>query len=136
MPGVRVLLMLADCEGISRGLAEGLQFKETGFLTNTGPGGPARQLADLELRHRRHARVEDRIRAAKDTGMRNLPFHDMNQNRIWLAITALASELLVRTARAPRRLRALRTETAPAAHPRRRGTARVHRPPNHPQDRP
>ena len=54
----------------------------TWFLTNTGPGGPHRQLADLELRHRRHARVEDRIRAAKDTGLRNLPLHDMAQNRI------------------------------------------------------
>jgi hypothetical protein len=41
----------------------------TGLLTNTAGG----QLADLELRHRRHARVEDRIRAAKDTGLRNLP---------------------------------------------------------------
>jgi hypothetical protein len=39
--------------------ADGLRI--TGFLTNTAPGGPARQLADLELRHRRHARVEDRI---------------------------------------------------------------------------
>ena len=48
----------------------------TGFLTNTAHGGPARQLADLELRHRRPARVEDRIRAAKDTGLANLPFHD------------------------------------------------------------
>ena len=27
----------------------------TGFLTNTPPGGPHRQLADLELRYRRHA---------------------------------------------------------------------------------
>ena len=48
----------------------------------------------IELRHRRHARVEDRIRAAKDTGLRNLPFHDTDQNRIWLAITALAQDLL------------------------------------------
>jgi len=71
----------------------------TGFLTNTAAGGPDRQLADLELRHRRHARVEDRIRAAKDTGMRNLPFHEFNQNRIWLAITALATELLAWCAR-------------------------------------
>ncbi len=71
--------------------ADGLRV--TGFLTNTGLGGPARQLADLELRHRRHSRVEDRIRAAKDTAMRNLPFHDITQNRIWLAITALATEL-------------------------------------------
>jgi DDE family transposase len=71
----------------------------TGFLTNTGHGGPGRQLADLELRHRRHARVEDRIRAGKDTGMRNLPFHDLDQNRIWLAIAALAADLLAWTAR-------------------------------------
>jgi hypothetical protein len=66
-----------------------------GVLTNTATG----QLPDLELRHRRHARVEDRIRNAKDTGMRNLPFHDLTQNRIWLAITALAADLLAWTQR-------------------------------------
>jgi hypothetical protein len=66
-----------------------------GFLTNT-PGG---QLADLELRHRRHARVEDRIRAGKDTGLRNLPFHDAAQNRVWLEICALAAELIAFTQR-------------------------------------
>jgi Transposase DDE domain group 1 len=77
--------------------ADGLRI--TGFLTNTGRGGPGRQLADLELRHRRHARVEDRIRAAKDTGLRNLPFHDMAQNRIWVAISALAQDLLAWCAR-------------------------------------
>jgi hypothetical protein len=77
--------------------AEGLRI--TGFLTNTVRGGPGGQLADLELRHRRHARVEDRIRAAKDTGMRNLPFHDTTQNRIWVAIAALAADLLAWCAR-------------------------------------
>jgi hypothetical protein len=77
--------------------ADGLRV--TGFLTNTTPGGPGRQLADLELRHRRHARVEDRIRAGKDTGLRNLPFHDMAQNRIWVAVAALAADLLAFTAR-------------------------------------
>ena len=71
----------------------------TGFLTNTASGGPAHQLADLELRHRRHARVEDRIRAGKDTGLRNLPYHDAAQNRIWLAIAALAADLLAWCAR-------------------------------------
>ncbi len=35
----------------------------TAFATNT----PRGQLADLELRHRRRARCEDRIRIAKDT---------------------------------------------------------------------
>jgi hypothetical protein len=67
--------------------ADGLRV--TGMLTNTTGG----QLAELELRHRRHARVEDRIRAAKDTGLRNLPFHDATQNQIWLEICALAAEL-------------------------------------------
>ena len=67
----------------------------TGFLTNTDGG----QLADLELRHRRHARVEDRIRAAKDTGLRNLPFHHHTQNQIWLQITALAQDLITWTQR-------------------------------------
>jgi hypothetical protein len=65
----------------------------TAFATNTPPGGPGRQLADLELRHRRRARAEDRIRCAKDTGLRNLPLHELNQNRIWCAIVALAVEL-------------------------------------------
>jgi hypothetical protein len=68
----------------------------TAFATNTRPGGqdgPGHQLADLELRHRRRARAEDRIRNAKDTGLTNLPLHDFNQNRIWCAIVALASEL-------------------------------------------
>jgi hypothetical protein len=62
----------------------------TGFLTNTASG----QLAELELRHRRHARVEDRIRAAKDTGLRNLPFHDAAHNAVWLEICALATDLI------------------------------------------
>jgi hypothetical protein len=37
------------------------------FLTDQ----PDRDLACLELRHRQHARVEDRIRAAKATGLAN-----------------------------------------------------------------
>jgi hypothetical protein len=65
----------------------------TAFATNTSPGGPGRQLADLELRHRRRARAEDRIRCAKDTGLRNLPLQEMDQNRIWCAVVALAVEL-------------------------------------------
>jgi hypothetical protein len=65
----------------------------TAFATNTRPGGLHRQLADLELRHRRRARAEDRIRCAKDTGLRNLPLHSLDQNRIWCAVVALACEL-------------------------------------------
>ena len=61
----------------------------TAFATNTTRG----QLADLELRHRRRARCEDRIRVAKDTGLTNLPLHDFAQNQIWCAIVTLAVEL-------------------------------------------
>ncbi len=49
----------------------------TAFATNTGRG----QLADLELRHRRRARAEDRIRAAKATGLSNLPLHGFAHNQ-------------------------------------------------------
>ena len=73
--------------------ADGMRI--TAFATNTTRG----QLADLELRHRRRARAEDRIRAAKDTGMMNLPLHDFAQNRIRCALIALASEITPRNSR-------------------------------------
>lgn len=67
----------------------------TCFATNTK--GPGWTLAALEVRHRQRARCEDRIRALKDTGMRNLPFGDYAKNRIWLEIVALAADLLAWT---------------------------------------
>jgi hypothetical protein len=66
----------------------------TCFATSARTG----QLADLELRHRRRARCEDRIRCAKDTGLRNLPLHGYDQNQLWCEIVALACELLAWTA--------------------------------------
>jgi hypothetical protein len=65
----------------------------TAFATNT----PRGQLADLELRHRRRARCEDRIRGAKDTGLTNLPLHDLAQNQIWCAVVMLALDLVAWT---------------------------------------
>jgi hypothetical protein len=62
----------------------------TCFATSTRGG----QLADLELRHRRRARCEDRIRCAKDTGLRNLPLQGFDQNQIWCELVAMACELL------------------------------------------
>ena len=64
-------------------------YRLTAFATNTVRG----QLADLELRHRRRARCEDRIRIAKDTGLRNLPLQGFDQNRIWCALVILATNL-------------------------------------------
>lgn len=65
----------------------------TAFATNTKTTSPATRLAALELRHRRRARCEDRIRIAKDTGLTNLPLHGFAQNQIWCAIVALAVDL-------------------------------------------
>jgi hypothetical protein len=76
-PGAQ--LRITDADGM----------RVTAFATNTRRG----QLPDLELRHRRRARAEDRIRCAKDTGLTNLPLHDFDQNQIWCAIVALACEL-------------------------------------------
>jgi hypothetical protein len=67
----------------------------TCFATNTA--GPGWTLPALEVRHRQRARCEDCIRALKDTGLRNLPFHDYAKNRIWLEIVALAADLLAWT---------------------------------------
>jgi hypothetical protein len=65
----------------------------TAFATDARRG----QLADLEFRHRRRARCEDRIRCAKDTGLRNLPLKGYAQNQLWCEIVALACELLAWT---------------------------------------
>ncbi|WP_406326719.1 IS1380 family transposase [Streptomyces sp. NBC_00203] len=51
-------------------------------------------IAQLERRHRLRARAEDRIRAARATGLRNLPLHDTAQNKVWLEIVQIALDLL------------------------------------------
>jgi hypothetical protein len=49
------------------------------IATNT----PTGQLAFLEARHRTHARVEDRIRCGKDTGIEHLPSTSFAINQAW-----------------------------------------------------
>jgi Transposase DDE domain group 1 len=71
--------------------ADGHRF--TAFLTDTVSG----QLADLEVRHRAHARVEDRIRCGKATGLRNLPCRDYAENKVWLELSLTAADLLTWT---------------------------------------
>ncbi|MFD0119436.1 IS1380 family transposase [Streptomyces sp. NPDC058320] len=68
--------------------ADGMRI--TCFATNT----PDRPIAALELRHRLRARAEDRIRAARATGLRNLPLHTTAQNKVWLEIVQIALDLL------------------------------------------
>lgn len=69
----------------------------TAFLTDTPPGLIDGQIAGLELRHRQHARVEDRIRQAKATGLRNLPCRAWNENTAWLEVVLMAADLIAWT---------------------------------------
>ncbi|WP_255315048.1 transposase [Rhodococcus koreensis] len=66
----------------------------TGFITDTPAGVVPGGLAGLELRHRQHARVEDRIRQAKATGLRNLPCHRFDANAAWLETILAATDLV------------------------------------------
>ncbi|WP_053635058.1 IS1380 family transposase [Streptomyces sp. XY152] len=68
--------------------ADGMRI--TCFATNTAD----RPIAELELRHRLRARAEDRIRAARATGLSNLPLHHTAQNKVWLEIVQIALDLL------------------------------------------
>ncbi|MFE8971809.1 IS1380 family transposase, partial [Streptomyces albogriseolus] len=77
-PGAQ--LRITDADGM----------RVTCFATNTAD----RPIAQLELRHRLRARAEDRIRAARATGLHNLPLHDTAQNKIWLEIVQIALDLL------------------------------------------
>jgi hypothetical protein len=54
-------------------------------------------IARLDLDHRGHARVEDRVRCGKDTGMRNLPFRELAPNEVWLELSLIAQELVAWT---------------------------------------
>jgi hypothetical protein len=60
------------------------------FATDT----PCGQLAHLEARHRAHARVEDRIRAAKDTGLGRFPSRLFQINAAWLELALTAADLI------------------------------------------
>jgi hypothetical protein len=51
-------------------------------------------VARLELRHRRRARIEDRIRCGKATGLRNLPFDLWRRNAVWLELVLAACDLV------------------------------------------
>ncbi len=78
-PGAQ--LSVLDCE---------TGYRHTAFITDQ----QGADIAALELRHRRRARVEDAIRVAKETGMRKMPFAAFAHNQAWLEISLLAQALL------------------------------------------
>jgi Transposase DDE domain group 1 len=65
-------------------------WRYTAFATTTRVG----QLAALDARHRAHARVEDRIRCAKDTGMGRFPSREFGINAAWLTAVMIAVDLI------------------------------------------
>lgn len=78
-PGAQ--LSVFDCEA---------GYRHTAFITDQGDA----DIAALELRHRRRARVEDAIRVGKETGMRKMPFAAFAHNEAWLEMSLLAQALL------------------------------------------
>lgn len=78
-PGAQ--LSVLDCE---------TGYRHTAFITDQGDA----DVAALELRHRRRARVEDAIRTGKETGMRRMPFAAFPHNQAWLEASLLAQALL------------------------------------------
>jgi hypothetical protein len=110
-------------------------WRYTCFATDTSAG----QLAWLDARHRSHARVEDRIRTGKDTGLGRFPSKLFAINQAWLACTLTAIDLLAwtqtillhddRHSRKPNRRRcATGFCTSPPAGPRRPQTPAQDRP--------
>jgi len=78
-PGAQ--LSVLDCE---------TGYRHTAFITDQEDA----DIAALELRHRRRARVEDAIRVGKETGMRRMPFAAFEHNRAWLEVSLLGQALL------------------------------------------
>ena len=73
------------------------EHRVTAFITDTPPRVVPGQLAGLDLRHRQHARVEDRIRQAKASGLRGFPCHAFEANSCWLEIVMAATDLVAWT---------------------------------------
>jgi len=80
-------------EGDQQSFADHDGYRLAVFITDqTNPSVP-----QLDLTHRSHARVEDRIRESKDCGLSNLPFREFAHNQVWLWLVMLAQDLVAWT---------------------------------------
>jgi hypothetical protein len=77
-PGAQ--LRFTDCDG----------HRYTCFITDQ----EGKEIAQLEQRHRLHARVEDRIQESQELGLGRLPFQALAPNRAWFELALLAQDLL------------------------------------------
>jgi hypothetical protein len=74
--------------------ADGWRYQLFATNTPTHTRGRLGQIAFLEARHRAHARVEDRIRNAKATGLNHLPSTSFDINQAWILAVQVACDLL------------------------------------------
>ncbi len=65
------------------------------FITNSADA----DIVYLEVRHRRHAHVEDRIKTAKALGLDHFPSNDFETNAAWLIAVLIACDLTYWTQR-------------------------------------
>ena len=54
-------------------------------------------IAALEVLHRQHAEVEDRVKTLKATGAERLPFYGFSANAAWLELALLAHDIMIWT---------------------------------------
>ncbi len=80
-------------EGDQQSFADHDGYRLAVFLTDQ----PGEHVPQLDLDHRGHARVEDRIRQGKDCGLSNLPFRSFQHNQAWLWLVMLAQDLIAWT---------------------------------------
>jgi hypothetical protein len=88
VPGVAVQLELDGVADAAAAAVTGWRYEL--FATNSTDA----DVAWLDARHRKHARVEDRIRCGKHTGAAKFPFQDFASNTAWQTLHGIADDLL------------------------------------------
>jgi hypothetical protein len=69
-------------------------WRYTAFITDTARAVVPDGIAGLELRHRLHARVEDRIRQTKAAGLNNFPCEGVAENKAWMECALAGADLV------------------------------------------
>jgi hypothetical protein len=63
------------------------------FITDQQDG----DIAALEVLHRQHAEIEDRVKTLKATGAERLPFYSFDANAAWLELALLGHDIMIWT---------------------------------------
>jgi hypothetical protein len=89
-PGTRLVIRREPLhQGAQQSLFPDLEYRYVGFYTDHKCTSVA-----LDAFHRAHAHVEDHIERLKNSGLRRLPFTDLDANRAWLAEVCMAADLV------------------------------------------